>query len=50
MVAGIGLHTLARVIHTYDTQAEAIQKAANAYSRTHPPSRVQSLLRRWLQR
>jgi pyruvate/2-oxoglutarate dehydrogenase complex dihydrolipoamide dehydrogenase (E3) component len=49
MVAGIGLHTLARVIHTYDTQAEAIQKAANAYSRTRPPSRVQSLLRRWLQ-
>lgn len=30
MVAGIGLRTLARVIHAYDTQAEAIQKAAKA--------------------
>ncbi|WP_425012282.1 mercuric reductase [Paralcaligenes ureilyticus] len=35
MVANIGLRTLARVIHTYDTQAEAIQKAAQAYERTH---------------
>ncbi|MDE2054786.1 MAG: mercuric reductase [Xanthomonadaceae bacterium] len=30
MVAGIGLRTLAKVIHAYDTQAEAIQKAAKA--------------------
>jgi pyruvate/2-oxoglutarate dehydrogenase complex dihydrolipoamide dehydrogenase (E3) component len=30
MVAGIGLGTLARVIHTYPTQAEAIKKAADA--------------------
>jgi hypothetical protein len=28
MVAKIGLRTLASVMHTYDTQAEAIQKAA----------------------
>ncbi|HEY2969775.1 MAG TPA: mercuric reductase, partial [Casimicrobiaceae bacterium] len=34
MVAGIGLGTLARVIHAYPTQAEAIKKAADAYSRT----------------
>jgi pyruvate/2-oxoglutarate dehydrogenase complex dihydrolipoamide dehydrogenase (E3) component len=34
MVANIGLSTLAKVIHTYDTQAEAIQKAAQAYERT----------------
>jgi pyruvate/2-oxoglutarate dehydrogenase complex dihydrolipoamide dehydrogenase (E3) component len=31
MVAGIGLSTLARVIHAYPTQAEAIKKAADAY-------------------
>ncbi len=30
MVAGIGLGTLARVIHAYPTQAEAIKKAADA--------------------
>jgi len=30
MVAGIGLRTLARVIHAYPTQAEAIRKAADA--------------------
>ena len=34
MVAGIGLRTLARVIHAYPTQAEAIKKAADAYNRT----------------
>jgi len=31
MVAGMGLRTLARVIHAYPTQAEAIKKAADAY-------------------
>jgi pyruvate/2-oxoglutarate dehydrogenase complex dihydrolipoamide dehydrogenase (E3) component len=34
MVAGVGLRTLARVIHAYDTQAEAIGTAAAAYGRT----------------
>lgn len=33
MVAGIGLDTLARVIHAYPTQAGAIQQAAAAYVR-----------------
>jgi len=33
IVAGIGLRTLARVIHAYPTQAEAIRKAADAYTR-----------------
>ena len=47
MVARIGLRTLARVIHAYPTQAEAIKKAADAYvdSLTRPTSK--SLLRRW---
>ncbi len=49
MVAGIGLRTLARVIHAYPTQAEAIKKAADAYSRTRLTPTIQSLLRRWLQ-
>lgn len=49
MVAGIGLGTLARVIHAYPTQAEAIKKAADAYSRTRLTPTIQSLLRRWLQ-
>jgi len=46
IVARIGLRTLARVIHAYPTQAEAIAKAADAYvaSLTRPTSR--SLLRR----
>jgi pyruvate/2-oxoglutarate dehydrogenase complex dihydrolipoamide dehydrogenase (E3) component len=34
MVAGLGLRTLARAIHAYDTQAEAIGTAAAAYGRT----------------
>ena len=48
MVAGIGLRTLARVIHAYPTQAEAIRKAADAYNRTRLTPTIQSLLRRWL--
>ena len=48
MVAGTGLRTLARVIHAYDTHAEAIQKAAEAYCRLRPIPRIASLLRRWL--
>ncbi len=34
MVAGIGLRTLARVVHAYPTQAGAVQQAAAAYVRT----------------
>ena len=34
MVAGLGLRTLAKVIHPYPTQAEAIRKAADACSRS----------------
>jgi pyruvate/2-oxoglutarate dehydrogenase complex dihydrolipoamide dehydrogenase (E3) component len=48
MVAGIGLRTLARVIHAYPTQAEAIRKAADAYNRTRLTPMIQSILRRWL--
>ncbi len=48
MVAGIGLRTVARVIHAYPTQAEAIKKAADAYNRTRLTPTTQSLLRGWL--
>jgi pyruvate/2-oxoglutarate dehydrogenase complex dihydrolipoamide dehydrogenase (E3) component len=48
MVAGIGLRTLARVIHAYPTQAEAVKKAADAYNRTRLTPTIQSLLRHWL--
>jgi pyruvate/2-oxoglutarate dehydrogenase complex dihydrolipoamide dehydrogenase (E3) component len=47
MVAGIGLGTLARVIHAYPTQAAAIKKAADAYNRTRLTPTIQSLLRLW---
>ena len=50
MVAGIGLRTLARVIHAYPTQAEAIRQAADAYSRTRLTPRIRARLRRWLAR
>ena len=48
MVAVIGLRALARVIHAYPTQAEAIKKAADAYNRTRLTPTIQSLLRRWV--
>lgn len=50
MVAGIGLRTVANVIHTYPTQAEAIKKAADAYARTHRSAFFAWLLRKWLNR
>jgi pyruvate/2-oxoglutarate dehydrogenase complex dihydrolipoamide dehydrogenase (E3) component len=48
MVAGIGLGTLARVIHTYPTQGEAIRMAAEAYRHARLTATKQSLLQRWL--
>ena len=50
MVAGIGLGTIARVIHAYPTQAEGIKKAAMAFTRA-PVSRGVAWLRRlWFAR
>ena len=48
MVAGIGLATLSKVIHTYPTQAEAIRRAADAYQRTRLTPHLQRLSSRWL--
>jgi pyruvate/2-oxoglutarate dehydrogenase complex dihydrolipoamide dehydrogenase (E3) component len=53
IVAGVGLRTLARVIHAYPTQAEAIRKAADAYMRTRaasPTRRPVTAWPRWLRR
>ena len=47
MVAGIGLTTIARVIHAYPTQAEGIKKAAMAYVRTPASQWVVWLRRLW---
>ena len=48
MVAGIGLKTVAQVIHSYPTQAEAIRKAGDAYNRTRVTPFLKALSRRWL--
>jgi pyruvate/2-oxoglutarate dehydrogenase complex dihydrolipoamide dehydrogenase (E3) component len=48
-VAGnLGLGTLARTIHPYPTQAEAIKKVADAYNRTRLTPLVKSIFQRWL--
>jgi pyruvate/2-oxoglutarate dehydrogenase complex dihydrolipoamide dehydrogenase (E3) component len=47
MVGGVGLKTLAQVIHPYPTQAEAIRKVADAYNRTRLTPMVKGLFSRW---
>ena len=44
----IGLGRLARVIHTYPTQAEAIRKLGDAYNRTRLTPMVRRLFAAWL--
>jgi pyruvate/2-oxoglutarate dehydrogenase complex dihydrolipoamide dehydrogenase (E3) component len=48
MTARLGLGTLARTIHPYPTQAEALKKIADAYNRTRLTGTVAWLLRKWL--
>lgn len=48
MEAGVGLRTLARTIHPYPTQAEAVRRIADAYGRTRLTPFVAGLFRRWL--
>ena len=50
MVCGIGLTDIARVVHAYPTQAEAIKKAADAYNRTRLTPVIKWLSRLWLAR
>jgi pyruvate/2-oxoglutarate dehydrogenase complex dihydrolipoamide dehydrogenase (E3) component len=48
MVGGLGLRTLARTIHPYPTQAEAIKKVADGYNRTRLTPFVKRLFTTWL--
>jgi pyruvate/2-oxoglutarate dehydrogenase complex dihydrolipoamide dehydrogenase (E3) component len=48
MAGGLGLGTLARTIHPYPTQAEAIKKVADAYNRTRLTPFVKRLFEKWL--
>ncbi len=50
MAAGAGLNTLARAIHPYPTQAEAVRRVADAYRRTRLTPRVAAAFRWWLKR
>ena len=50
MVAGIGMRKLAVVLQAYPTQAEAIRKATEAYTRTRLTPLVAWLLAKWLNR
>ena len=48
-IAGnVGLGTLANVIHTYPTQAEAIKQVADAYNRTRLTPFFKGMLTGWL--
>ena len=47
MVGGLGLKTLARTIHPYPTQAEALRKVGDAYNRTRLTPFVAGLFARW---
>jgi len=48
MTNGLGLSALARTIHPYPTQAEALRKLGDAYNRTRLRPWIKSLLERWL--
>jgi pyruvate/2-oxoglutarate dehydrogenase complex dihydrolipoamide dehydrogenase (E3) component len=48
MVGGLGLRTIARTIHPYPTQAEAIKKLGDLYNRGRLTPWVKRLLIRWL--
>jgi pyruvate/2-oxoglutarate dehydrogenase complex dihydrolipoamide dehydrogenase (E3) component len=47
LVGRLGLGTVARTIHPYPTQAEAIKKTADAYFRTKLTPFVKALLQKW---
>jgi pyruvate/2-oxoglutarate dehydrogenase complex dihydrolipoamide dehydrogenase (E3) component len=50
MAARIGMRKLSDVIHAYPTQAEAIKRAADAYTRTRRSPLQSWWLRKWLNR
>jgi hypothetical protein len=48
MVGGLGLGTIANVIHPYPTQAEVVKKAGDAYNRTRLTPTVRKIFAWWL--
>jgi pyruvate/2-oxoglutarate dehydrogenase complex dihydrolipoamide dehydrogenase (E3) component len=48
IVGRLGLKTIEETIHPYPTQAEAIRKVADAYSRSRLTPRVKGVLAKWL--
>ncbi len=48
MTGKLGLGTIAKTIHPYPTQAEALKKVGDAYNRTRLTPRVAWLFRKWL--
>jgi pyruvate/2-oxoglutarate dehydrogenase complex dihydrolipoamide dehydrogenase (E3) component len=48
MVGGLGLKTIANVVHPYPTQAESIRQVADEYNRTRLTPLVRTLLKLWL--
>lgn len=48
MVGGLGLKTLATVIHPYPVQAEAIKKIADMYNRTRLTPLVKNAFKAWM--
>lgn len=48
MTHGLGLDKIASTIHSYPTQAEAIKKVADSYSRTKLTPMVSKLFKKWL--
>jgi pyruvate/2-oxoglutarate dehydrogenase complex dihydrolipoamide dehydrogenase (E3) component len=47
MRAGLGLGSIARTIHPYPTQAEALKKVANAWRKTTLTGKKKKILDRW---
>ena len=48
MVGGLGLKTLATVIHPYPTQVEGIKRAGDAYNRSRLTPTVHKVLSTWI--
>ncbi|MBV7330367.1 mercuric reductase [Chloroflexi bacterium TSY] len=48
IVGGVGLKTLANVIHPYPTQAEAIKKVADTYNRTRLTPMIERIFNWWM--
>ncbi len=48
MVHGVGLGSLASVIHPYPTRAEAIRRAGDAYNKTRLTPGIKKLFEHWL--